>query len=189
VCLFIDGLDEFDGDHHQLITLFMTLISFPNVKLCVASRPWIIFEDALKHKPSLLLQDLTYPDIEHFVNSKFQEDDHYKRLQQRDPNYSNQLIENVASKAAGVFLWVVLVVLPLLTEMSAGDRISDLQKRLDALPADLETLYAKILFTIAAGHLQSAIEIFQLMQASVVPPSLLLLSFADEENSNFALNL
>lgn len=189
VCLFIDGLDEFDGNHHQLITLFSTLISFPNVKLCVASRPWIIFEDAFKHKPSLMLQDLTYPDIQHFVNSKFLEDDNYKRLCQRDPDYANRLIENVAYKSAGVFLWVHLVVFSLLTGMSEGDRISDLQKRLDALPADLETLYAKILSTIDAIHLQNAVEIFQLMQASVAPPSLLLLSFADEENSEFALNL
>jgi hypothetical protein len=65
---FIDGLDEFGGDHSELITLLSSLVSQGNVKMCVASRPWVVFEDAFSQDPSLMLRDLTYPDIEHLYS-------------------------------------------------------------------------------------------------------------------------
>lgn len=51
VCLFIDGLDEFQGgndDMNDLINWVKTLVETSPVKLCVASRPWRVFEDALQ---------------------------------------------------------------------------------------------------------------------------------------------
>lgn len=44
-----------------------------------------------------------------------------------EPRYADQLIENVVSKAAGVFLWVHLVMASLLAGMGFSDRVSDLQ--------------------------------------------------------------
>jgi len=38
-CFFIDGLDEFDGDHQELVELLYTISTSPNVKICAASRP------------------------------------------------------------------------------------------------------------------------------------------------------
>ncbi|KAL8294857.1 hypothetical protein RB597_008297 [Gaeumannomyces tritici] len=61
VCIFVDGLDEFDGDHWELIELFKLAISFTNVKACLASRPWAVFEEAFMHRPSLRLEVMTYP--------------------------------------------------------------------------------------------------------------------------------
>lgn len=58
LCLFVDGLDEFEGEHNNLIRLFQDLIQNNNIKVCVASRPWVVFEDAFKYKPSIMLQDL-----------------------------------------------------------------------------------------------------------------------------------
>ena len=62
-CFFIDGLDKFGGDHTNLIDLLKDIGSSPHIKVCISSRPWVVFEDAFKHKPSLMLQDLTYSDI------------------------------------------------------------------------------------------------------------------------------
>jgi hypothetical protein len=39
VALFIDGLDEFEGSHVELISLIRRTAS-PNIKICVTSRPW-----------------------------------------------------------------------------------------------------------------------------------------------------
>jgi hypothetical protein len=62
---FIDGLDEFDGDGAELATfIFDSIASRSNIKFCVASRPWLVFEDAFLHRPSLRLEDLTAPDIQ-----------------------------------------------------------------------------------------------------------------------------
>lgn len=47
------------------------------------------------------------------------------------------LIGKVVTKASGVFLWVALVVASLISGMNYGDRVLDLQKRLDLLPSEL----------------------------------------------------
>jgi hypothetical protein len=188
LCLFIDGLDEFNGDHNVLIHVFKDLLAAPNVKLCVSSRPWIVFEDAFQHTPSLTLQDLTYLDIKHYVSSELYENPNFSLLREREPLYSDNLVENIVSKASGVFLWVRLVVGSLLTGMGHGDRIVDLQRRLDLLPPELEELYDKMLHSLDPFYLEHAAQLFMLVHESPDPPPVLLLSFADEENWKFALD-
>ncbi|KAF2453283.1 hypothetical protein BDY21DRAFT_263984, partial [Lineolata rhizophorae] len=56
--IFIDGLDKFDGDHSDVINLVLWLRTQPNVKICLASRPWNVFSDALKSRISLCLERL-----------------------------------------------------------------------------------------------------------------------------------
>lgn len=38
-CVFIDGLDEFDGDHSDMVETLLRISDSPHVKLCIASRP------------------------------------------------------------------------------------------------------------------------------------------------------
>jgi hypothetical protein len=185
-CLFIDGLDEFDGNPSELISLVKDLLRNENVKVCVASRPWVVFEDAFKHEPSLMLQHLTYNDIKAFVTSKFHAESGFDLLRRREPAYADQLIENVVVKAAGVFLWVQLVVGSLVSGMSNADRISELQYRLDQLPPDLEALYEKIIMSIDPLYVEHAAQLFNLVIESPEPLSLVLLSFADEEDISIA---
>ena len=189
LCLFVDGLDEFEGEPNDLVRLFQDLVQNRNVKVCVASRPWIVFEDAFKHKPSMMLQDLTYRDIKTYVTSTFRDDPNFAQLQKREAQYADKLIENVVSKASGVFLWVHLVVASLLAGMGFGDRVSDLQKRLDLLPPDLELLYDRILQSLDPFYLEHAAQLFKLVEESRDPPSLILLSFADEENLDSCVNM
>lgn len=187
VCLFIDGLNEFDGDPQQLLTQFKRLTELPNVKLCLASRPWIVFEDAFSQKPSLMLQNLTHPDLNHFVVSEFSNNEGFKRLQVREPKYAFELMDEITDKASGVFLWVKLVVKSLLAGLTFDDRISDLQRRLDALPVDLEKLYVAILDNLDPFYHEHASQYFKLMMAARDPPSALVFSFADEEDPEFVL--
>lgn len=146
LCVFVDGLDEFDSETSELIYLFRDIIMNSGVKLCLSSRPWVEFEDAFKHRPSLMLQGLTYTDIKHYITANFQRDFGFTQLRRREPKYASQLIEDVVAKASGVFLWVHLVVVSLITGMCYRDRVSDLKRRLDQLPADLENLYERILY-------------------------------------------
>lgn len=118
VCLFIDGLDEFVGKHDDLLLFLKHLVDKTPVKMCVASRPWEVFEDAFQNKPSLRLEDLTYPDIKSFVTSRFQSDDNFLQLERREAEFAGQLVEEVVRKASGVFLWVRLVVSSLLDGMT-----------------------------------------------------------------------
>ena len=184
----VDGLDEFDGDLKHLIRLFKDILMNGNIKVCVSSRPWVEFEDAFKNKPSLMLQDLTYTDIKHYVSATFEGDSGFAQLCRREPQYAAQLIEDIVDKASGVFLWVHLVVASLIAGMCYGDRVSDLKRRLDQLPGDLENLYKKIIMGLDPFYLEHTAQLFRLVRESIEPPSLLLLSFADEEDPGFALN-
>lgn len=180
LCLFVDGLDEFEGDHKELVTLFRDLLASPAIKLCVSSRPWVVFEDAFRQEPSLMLQDLTYPDIKHYVASHFYKDTGFSLLRQREPSYAEELVENVVIKSSGVFLWVRLVVQSLLSGVGHGDRVSDLERRLDSLPPDLEDLYNKILSSLDPFYLEHAAQYFKLVEKSPEPPGVLFLAYADE---------
>lgn len=180
LCLFVDGLDEFDGNLNELISLFKHLIQYPNVKLCASSRPWVEFEDAFKHAPSLMLQDLTHSDITHYVSSTMESDPRFDLLRKREPIFASQLVENIVTKSSGVFLWTRLVVPAILGGIGYGDRVSDLQSRLEALPAELELLYDKIHDSIDPTYLEHAAQLFKLVKESKTPPNVHFLSFADD---------
>ena len=76
---------------------------------------------------------------------------------------AESLTNGTLDKAAGVFLWVVLVVQSLLSGLSEGERLSDLQSRLDALPPDLEDLFWKILKSLDQGHFTRTCQFFRIM--------------------------
>lgn len=194
LCLFIDGLDEFDGrteDLQELVAWVTALIARAPIKVCISSRPWRVFEDALEDKPNLLLEDLTYDDIKNYVECTLQEDPHFAALYEREPQFALQLIEEVVQKASGVFLWVHLVCLSLVTGMMEGDRISDLMKRLSEIPAELEDLFERIIDKLESRYRNHAAQYLFLMLACSRTPKAILFSLADEvdENQNYSITL
>ncbi|KAE9366774.1 hypothetical protein N431DRAFT_471808 [Stipitochalara longipes BDJ] len=166
ICLFVDGLDEFDGDHEQLADLFINLAKLPNVKVCVTSRPWVVFQDLFQSCPSLRLQDSTYGDIQHYVSHKMHKNSAFKRLFEKDPNSAGALIEEVVEKAKGVFLWVEIVVKSLLNGIRNRDEPKDLRARLRLLPRELEPLYEHLLGLIEPVYLEWASKSFQLVRSA-----------------------
>ncbi|RDL35942.1 uncharacterized protein BP5553_06554 [Venustampulla echinocandica] len=106
---------------------------------------------------------------------------------QREPERAPLLVEEIVEKSAGVFLWVTLVVKSLLEGLQNSDRISDLQRRLRQLPADLEDLYLVMIGSLEPFYEQQASHIFQIVTAARQPLSVLAVSFADEEDPNFAV--
>ena len=186
-CFFIDGLDECAGNHGELNSVLKNMALSSDVKICISSRPWLQFEDAFGHSSNLTLQDLTYRDIKHYIGTKLCENIRYLELERNEPIFASDLVEEIAKKAFGVWLWVHLVVQPLLDGLTNSDKLSDLQKRLRSVPADLEALYGKMLDSIDDFYLENASQLFQIVLAAQSPPSLLGLSFADEEDSLLAL--
>ena len=180
VCLFVDGLDEFDGDYGELIAILRDVGSIANVKLCVSSRPWTEFRDIFEQDANLMLHELTYADIKQYVATRMQADPNFNRLRRLEEVYAGDLMDNVTTKASGVFLWVNLVVTSLLLGMQNGDRVVDLQMRLDQLPPDLEDLYDKILSGLDPLYRGHATKLFKIVEVSYQPLPLLVLWFADE---------
>jgi len=187
LAIFIDGLDEFAGNPSELAQFIATLVD-PNVKVCMSSRPWIIFEDSFGHGPHLRLEDLTYNDIKCYVTSKLTATVAFEAFQEIDPEISTELIDTVCAKSSGVFLWVHLVTQSLLDGISEGERLRDLRKRLDSLPADLETLFEKIMDSLTPTQYERASQLFQIVRASQEVVSLRILFFADEDDPDYAFN-
>ncbi|RSL82872.1 hypothetical protein CEP51_004869, partial [Fusarium floridanum] len=82
---------------------------------------------------------------------------------------------------------VYLVTKSLLHGISSGDRVSDLQRRLDELPANLEKLFEKILDNIEPRYWEHAIQLFRI-HGTHPSISALRMSFADEESEHICTN-
>ncbi len=183
----IDGLDEVDGDASRLVYLIHTLGTYPNVKMCVSSRPWNVFEDGFRQQPSLMLQFLTYSDISLYVRENLTGQPAFRELAWGDPEGTAALTNDIADKASGVFLWVVLAVKSLVEGLRDGDRIEDLKARLDEIPAELEALFRKMLHGMTGKHFADAARLLQIYKVSLDPPfnfwagpPLMILDFAED---------
>jgi hypothetical protein len=104
-CFFIDGLDEYDGDHFELIDNMMNIVRSPNIKLCLSSRPWNCFEDAFGKEDDrkLYLQDFTREDIEIYVKKKLARPMTWASTH-RDAFRYQELALDIVERAQGVFL-------------------------------------------------------------------------------------
>jgi hypothetical protein len=201
MCLLIDGLDEYegekDGSYDEIISFLIGLAHCANTKICLSSRPWLVFEDAFQHAPSLRLQDITSDDIFRYVDEKLNGHERMNDLRRIDPENANKLIKEIVIKASGVFLWVSLIVRSLLDGFTNRDRICDLQKRLQALPSDLESFYKHILLNhIQPIYDEQSSQLFQIVQAAnreiygfrARPLPLLILAFAEEGDDELVLS-
>jgi hypothetical protein len=185
ICFFIDGVDEYNGDHSQILDLFAELASSSRVKLVLSSRPINPCIAAFSRCPTLRLQDLTYDDIRRYVEINLGAHPNMRKLMDREGPEASELLSEISHKASGVFLWVRLAVKSLLEGLQNYDRISDLWLRLNQLPADLEQLYQHMLDTMLPLYQQQASQFFQIVLRSTEvqeehPLTLLQLSYAEE---------
>jgi 23S rRNA C2498 (ribose-2'-O)-methylase RlmM len=111
----------------------------------------------------------------------------FQELEQFDASCAAELVGEIANKASGVFLWVMIVVQSLLEGLRDADRLSDLRKRLDGLPDELEELFRRILDNLDPNYIRHASKLFQIFRSAICPSSLLCLSSADEQDDNFAI--
>ena len=73
--------------------------------------------------------------------------------------------------------------------MRQGDRLQDFQRRLDELPADLESLYEKMLYSLDPFYLEHAAQNFALVESARSPLTILQFSHADEESPESAIKM
>ncbi|KAK4961404.1 hypothetical protein LTR10_001894 [Elasticomyces elasticus] len=145
ISIFVDGLDEYQGEHGELVDLIFELQAFSNVKCCVASRPEVVLHTRLKDKPFLRLQDLNKRDIKHFVAARL-------TPLPRHHHDIHRLQETIVTRAEGVFLWAVLVIPPVNKDIQSGDDLKTLLDRIDQLPRDLEQLFVRMVESIETHH-------------------------------------
>ncbi|KAI1807707.1 hypothetical protein F4811DRAFT_549472 [Daldinia bambusicola] len=194
-CFFIDGMDEYEEDKTDLVNLVETIqafASFPNLKLCVSSRPWSIFADAFGQDPklSLKVEDLTRDDIRQYVYGKFEENKHFVLLRNKDP-IALELVEEICERAKGVFLWVYLVVRDLLVGFTNGDSARFLKTRLEGFPEDLDSFFRHMINAISPIYFPSTARIFEIARTAPEPQFATAFSFIDdvEDDPEFAIKM
>lgn len=145
ICLFIDGLDEFDGSEDTVIDFVRSIVkNSSNVKVCVSSRPWAAFDKAFEHVPNMLLQDLTDADMRLYVRDKFLSNS--KTMQIAHDSDLGPLYADIQRQANGVFLWTTLATQHVHANAEHGSSLETLQAAVSSLPSDLEDLFRYLLF-------------------------------------------
>lgn len=172
--LFIDGLDEFQGDKDDIADLIVKLSIKPSVKICAASRPWVEFQSKLDQAPQLLMEMLTRRDMVDYINGQFTNSSEFQLMERFEKSSADALKDGIIMKASGVFLWVYVVVRTLLAGLRDGDRIKSLLDKLDSLPPELDQLFDNILRQqLSPEHRKEASELFQFMRANPSDATLL----------------
>jgi hypothetical protein len=161
LCLFIDGLDEYTGDQHNLVKLVSRLATFPSIKLCVSSRPWNVFVRAYDRRADrqLRMQEFTASDIEAYIADTLTGNELFRELQAENFDCCQELILLIKDKSQGVFLWVYLVLESLLRGLDNDDNLDILWERVQEYPDDLDAYYRRMFDRIEKVYQQHSARI------------------------------
>ncbi|KAH6708897.1 hypothetical protein BKA61DRAFT_557727 [Leptodontidium sp. MPI-SDFR-AT-0119] len=162
-CMFIDGVDEFNGDHFELCQVLKELSASPNFKCCLSSRPFNVFEDAFGggQCQKLNIHDLTREDISVYAQSRLMEHPRWTEVS-FSKEQMESVINSITERADGVFLWVFLVTRSLRDGLVNGDTIRDLQKRLESLPTRLEAFFKHMLSFVEDHYHQTMARVLRI---------------------------
>ena len=187
-CFFIDGVDEYEGEHLDIIDIIHHLIKSTHIKICFSSRPWNVFERAYGENDGrkIRLQDLTRSDIERFAGDKLTEGQHSFKMHVQEQAYRN-LVKEIVDKSDGVFLWVYLVVRSLRRGMTNLDTPLELQTRLRELPTELEAFFRHILNSTENVYHRHAARLYRICLVARTQMSALDLAWFAEEDPYFGL--
>lgn len=162
--MFIDGLDEFDGDYDRVIEMITNLSDQKHVKICVSSRPLLPFKRAFKGKPCLRLQDLNFDTIREYVYKQLshlvqQHASSNEKTQQR----AESLLQMIVQRAEGVFLWAVIATREVHDGLQGMAHLDELAQAIEVLPPELEGLFMLILKRIKLAFRRDAAKFLQIL--------------------------
>lgn len=159
ICLFVDALDEHDGNHRELVLILREIAQLTDnplfrMRLALAGRPENVFKTAFQSCPGFSIHKYTADDIRLYAEGRIQADMRGTLTTQGDEELSN-LVERIVQKAQGVFLWVRLVVNEILEGLCEGDTIEEMETLLSTIPTELEDLYTRALRRSSRNSLQA----------------------------------
>jgi hypothetical protein len=102
ICLFVDGIDEYEGDHAELAELFASIPADSCVKVLLSSGPIPACVQVFSRCKKLQLQDLTHDDVKTYVTERVCPNTQFEQLKTEDESRANHLIEEIVNKASKV---------------------------------------------------------------------------------------
>ncbi|KAK1672889.1 hypothetical protein BDP55DRAFT_717828 [Colletotrichum godetiae] len=194
-CYFIDGLDEYEGDsldHKHLAEMLRAWARADNVKVVCSARPSAVTLDIFGASNTFFeLHDLTKADIYAFAKTQFEE-------HLREPAFETGqaaclgMLQTIAERADGVFLWASLVVRALLNAVLEHEDEFSIRRRLEECPQSLSQLFRQMLDAIDPSpsvRLRSEflLQLVASREAPIVHFNALTLSWLDESRTFQAL--
>jgi hypothetical protein len=134
--LFIDALDECDENEvRQLVDFFRDLTTKAwsagaQLNVCLSSRHYPHI--SIKNCPEVVVERHNEQDILEYIRTEAKFIDTISELQ-----------DKIFQKSQGVFLWVVLVV-SMLKKSSNSKSLKWMEKKLEEIPPELDTLFRKL---------------------------------------------
>ena len=171
LCLFIDGIDECHGDHRMQLD-FMTQWARSSsdkklsVKICFASRVEPEITLRLSNEPTIAIHHFSKNDISKYVTERLGQ---AWSLMAQQPGGTTakpdqHLVQKVARKAEGVFIWVTIVVGQLIVAIEGDAGANKLHNLLADLPEGLEKLYPSIIDKIDEKNWHHTINFLRLIR-------------------------
>jgi hypothetical protein len=156
IYIFIDAVDESESEIRNVMNTLVTLISSTlqddsRLHICVSCRhyPHVAVQGAFE----VSMEMWNASDVYKYVQSE-------RFLEEQDIE-GVQLQKEIAEKASGVFLWVVLVVDELLAERDQGATAKQLRQILTSIPDELHQLYSGLFDKVVPKHRQRTVRLMQ----------------------------
>jgi len=161
VCIFVDGLDEFEGSFRLLTGNLKGLADGVRVKICLASRPEIELKHALAAAPSIRMQDYNTITVRAYVKDSLSGCAHYL------PRGTLQrLIDRISDDSHGVILWSQLVCGDVVKGMLGCETESELRERVSTFPEELHEVYDRLFQQMDPRFITEAALILYLVESA-----------------------
>lgn len=146
---FVDGLDEHQGDnlsHESMANMLASWSSRPNMKVVCSCRPYTVFLDTFRDTGVIVeFHKLTWSDVSNFAESKFRSALSKSRMLDAQRNCI-ALVEEITTRAEGVFIWATIAVRALVNQALDHDGEEEaLRLRLQQCPDSLDDLFKQML--------------------------------------------
>ncbi|KAI9704689.1 MAG: hypothetical protein M1820_005437 [Bogoriella megaspora] len=177
-CLFIDGMDEYDGDHRTLVDFLGNLVTNSHIKICASSRPWNVFENVYGGHPraKLYMHELTFEDIRVYTEKKLSNHASFYSAS-LSSEHCRALVDRIVDQSQGVFLWVTLVVRSIGDGLTNGDDFQTIEARLQSVPSDLESFFKQIIVSVDPVYRKDMAKFFLCALVSDAPLDLIAFYF------------
>lgn len=164
ILLFVDGIDEYEGDKLVLLQFLQSLDAVKRessllVKIFLASRPEPLVHQVLKDNPGLRMEDHNFKGIESYASTVIQS----LAPSSSDVNWLTRASRSITNRSEGVFLWAAFAIKELVKSFVEGEDLEALEAALEALPSGLGHLYDQIFDRMDAEKKEVAVTMLLLV--------------------------
>ncbi|KAK2755393.1 small S protein [Colletotrichum kahawae] len=172
IAIFINGLDECEAefqDRVKIAELLTQAAVSTHIKVVVSSRPETAFEATLQGCNRLHLHNITQQDIQKYATDMLSSHPRvpYLKTQHHGQEAFYDLIQAIASKSEGVFLWLRLVVQSLMEHLNDCNTIQELHQVVDVFTEGLQSLYLDMMQRIRTDHRSRGYQLLELARRNI----------------------